>query len=52
MNHPQMFVAGITLAFFLVPELLVLAKIKVPLVFNILAAFAAFLISYSMFVPS
>ena len=26
MNHPQMFVAGITLAFFLVPELLVVAK--------------------------
>ena len=52
MNHPQMFVAGITLAFFLLPDLLAVANIKVPLMFNLLAAFAAFLISYSMFVPT
>jgi hypothetical protein len=46
MNHPLLFVVGITIAAYLLPELLVAAfKVNIPWLFNIMSAVSVALIS-------
>lgn len=45
MNHPYLFVAGVTLFSYLAPELLMAVRVKVPQLFNVVSAVAGGLIA-------